>query len=72
MALDPHTVALLKEAYAGQVCCGCGYPAQRYFDSRYFCHDCVVNRRKVTPLTLRPVKTHHPRGSSPNDPRRQR
>ena len=60
MALEPETVVLIKEAFAGHVCSVCGFQAQRLFakrgssEQRYFCADHVPVSTK-TPL-LKPVE----------------
>ena len=71
MSLNPQTEERMRSFFAGKACCCCGFPAQRFSCNRYYCHDCVGNVRNVKPLVLREMKTYHPAGSSPNDPRRR-
>lgn len=37
MPLEPQTLALLAEAFAGQVCCKCRRPAVRLREWKYYC-----------------------------------
>jgi hypothetical protein len=37
MTLDPETEQLKKAIFAGQECCKCGKPAERFWKNEFFC-----------------------------------
>lgn len=60
LELSEETKALVREAFAGQVCCKCGFPAQRLRSGRFYCADCL------------PTGTGHRHGAEPPGARNPR
>lgn len=58
LVLDPRTVTLISEAFAGHVCCRCGFAAQRLTKGFFYCADCYPRqlRERPKPYEVRRVK----------------
>lgn len=68
MSLEPdeETKRLIREAFAGEVCFACGFPAQRFYWGRFCCADCVPigevrSMKEQRPVEIREVRDHSPR-----------
>lgn len=60
LEIDEGTKALIREAFAGEVCRVCGFQAQRLRSGRFYCADCL------------PTGTGHRHGREPAEVREAR